>query len=138
MKLRHLILSSLLAVCSSAFAEILVIVHPDNAIGNISKEDANAYFLGKKGTFPDGSQVLVIDQDESSTVREAFYNAVAGKNPSQMNAYWSNLIFTGKGQPPKAVFDDGEVLDLIRGNKNTIGYIDASAGSDGVKVISKI
>lgn len=137
MKIINLLFISLLALAQNVMAETLVVVHPGNSIGDIGKDKVSAYFLGKQNSFPDGAKIIVIDQDESSAVRENFYQTVAGKNSAQMNAYWSNLIFTGKGQPPKAVFDDSEVLEIVRGNKNTIGYIDASAGTDGVKVISK-
>ena len=57
------------------------------------------------------------------------------KTPSQLNAYWSRLIFTGKGKPPKQYFDDAEVLETVLEEEDSVGYIDSSSIAEGVKVI---
>lgn len=94
-------------------------------------------FLGKTSDFPSGDQAIPVDQDEGSATRDAFNNSVLGKNSSQLKAYWSRLIFTGKGTPPKEVGDDAAVKSLVAANPNMIGYIDSSAVDDSVKVVHK-
>ena len=59
------------------------------------------------------------------------------KSGSQLKSYWSKLVFTGKGTPPKVVANDAEVISLISANPNLIGYIDAAAVTGTVKVIAK-
>jgi hypothetical protein len=58
-------------------------------------------FLGKTARFPDGSQAVPVDQSEGTIVRDEFYNKLVGKSAAQMKAYWSKIIFTGRGQPPR-------------------------------------
>ena len=128
--------SILVLLPSLVLAEVVVIVHPSNAVGSMSSEQVSQLFLGKVGTFAGGGSAIVIDQKEGLAVRDSFYGKVANKNAAQMNAYWSQLIFTGKGQPPKAVADGIEVLELVADNPNLIGYIDASEVDDTVKVVA--
>ncbi|MCG8537807.1 MAG: phosphate ABC transporter substrate-binding protein, partial [Pseudomonadales bacterium] len=60
---------------------------------------------------------------------------VIDKTPSQLNAYWSRLIFTGKGAPPKQYFDDAEIIEVILEDDEAVGYIDSSSVTEGLKVI---
>jgi hypothetical protein len=58
-----------------------------------------------------------------------------GRSSSQVSAYWSKLVFTGKGIPPKEVADDAAVVDLVSKNPSVIGYIDKASVTDAVKVV---
>lgn len=121
-----------------AFAEIVVIVSAKSAATALTEEQAADVFLGKSNTLPGGGQAVPVDQSESSAVREQFYTKVAGKTGAQMKAYWSKLIFTGKGQAPKDAGDSAAVKALVAGNPNIIGYIDKSAADATVKVLLTI
>ena len=135
-KAHSLAIVSILAIASTfSFADIAVVVHPDNAISTITDTDLSRIFLGKTDSFPDKSKVTPIDQKEGNPLREAFYSTVTKKDLTQLNAYWSRLIFTGKGTPPKMVRDDKKVKSLISKNADHIGYIDAANVDESVKVI---
>jgi len=58
-----------------------------------------------------------------------------GRSSSQVSAYWSKLVFTGKGIPPKEVSNDAQVIDLVAKNPSVIGYIDKASVTDAVKEI---
>ena len=118
------------------FAEVAIIVHPSNNI-SLSADKVSRIFLGKDKSFPDGKKAIPINQKDAQTVTQEFNKKIIGKSSSQIRTYWSKIVFTGKGSPPKEVTDDAEVLDLISTNPNLIGYIDASKVSDSVKVIGK-
>ncbi len=132
----HVLLVSILFSLSSAFcvAETAVIVHPSNS-ASLSQKDIANLFLGKKKSFPGGGQAIPVNQEEGSAVREGFNDSVLGKSSSQLKSYWSRLIFTGKGTPPKEVGGDADVVGLVAANPNTIGYVDAGAVSGDVKVV---
>jgi ABC-type phosphate transport system substrate-binding protein len=53
----------------------------------------------------------------------------------RLNAYWARLQFSGAVQPPPEISDSQSVRDLVRHNKNAIGYIEASQVDDSVRVI---
>jgi ABC-type phosphate transport system substrate-binding protein len=91
--------------------------------------------LGKASRFPDGSQAIPIDQAEGSAVRDEFYDKVAGRSAAQIKAYWSKIIFTGRGQPPPSVSNNVEMKKRIGENPAAIGYIDRSMVDDSVRVV---
>jgi ABC-type phosphate transport system substrate-binding protein len=115
------------------FAEVSVIVHPSNQ-NNINKNDILRIFLGKSKSFPNGEQAIPINIKEGET-RSNFNELVLSKSDSQLKAYWSKLIFTGKGNPPQDIDYELEVLELISSNPSFIGYIDSSKVTEKVKII---
>ena len=78
---------------------------------------------------------MPIDLYDGSPEREQFYAKIAGKTPAQVKAYWSKIIFTGRGQPPKAVPTDLEVKKILAANVAAIGYIDATQLDDSVRAL---
>jgi ABC-type phosphate transport system substrate-binding protein len=118
-------------------AETAVVVAASNGNATMDKSTISKIFLGKSKSFPDGSQAIPIDQKDGSPVRGAFNSSVLGKSASQLKSYWSRLIFTGKGTPPKQSDSDADVKSLVSNNPNMIGYIDAASVDASVKVIHK-
>ncbi|GHB77656.1 hypothetical protein GCM10008107_29050 [Psychrosphaera saromensis] len=119
-----------------AQAEIAVVVHPSNASA-LDSSSISRIFLGKLKSFDGGGQAVPINQESSMPATDEFNSKVLNKSGSQLKSYWSKLVFTGKGTPPKVVANDAEVISLISANPNLIGYIDASAVTGNVKVIAK-
>lgn len=119
----------------SAQADILVIVNPARGEISLEQKDVSRVFLGKSKSLPNGVPVIAIDQDSESNVRARFSQKVLLKSQIQLKAYWSRMIFTGKGNPPDAVGGDQEVIALIQSNPNMIGYIDKSSHTDDVRVV---
>jgi ABC-type phosphate transport system substrate-binding protein len=92
--------------------------------------------LGKANTFPDGSNVVPIDQSEGRDVRDEFYAKVVSKNASQLTAYWAKVIFTGGDScPPKQMEGSVAVRRAVAINPKAIGYIDRSSLDSSVRVV---
>ncbi|MBH0020680.1 phosphate ABC transporter substrate-binding protein [Pseudoalteromonas sp. SWXJ133] len=133
--MKKLILVSALSLCSiNAFADIAVIINPSN-INTVDTDTIKKIYLGKSKSFSNGDKVNPVDQDGTS-VADEFNDKVVGKSSSQLNAYWSKLIFTGKGTPPEKLASDQAVIDFVAANNDAIGYIDSAKVSDKVKVIA--
>ncbi len=118
-----------------AAAEVVAVVSAKNPVTTLSKNQVVDIFLGKANRFPDGREAVPIDQDEGSAAREEFYLKFADKSPAQIKAFWSKIIFTGRGQPPPEVSNDVEVKKFIAKHPDAIGYIDQKLVDDSVKVI---
>lgn len=123
---------------SISSAEWVVIVSKSNPTQAVSQADVEKIFLGKLKLFPDGSSAIPLDMPEKSGEKIAFYQQAVGKTESQLRAYWSRIIFTGGGAPPKAVESATDMLKLVAENPNTIGYIDKSLVDDTVRVVWKM
>ena len=124
-----------LAGSSLVFAETSVIVSSSSSIATLDKDEISDIFLGKSPTFPNGEEAVPIEYNEGNNFREVFHNGVTGKNQAQLKAYWSKLLFSGKGTPPKSVAEADDMKKLIAANPNMIGYIDSSAVDSSVKVV---
>ncbi|MEP1446233.1 MAG: phosphate ABC transporter substrate-binding protein [Paraglaciecola sp.] len=126
-------LSCSISLCT--LAEVVVIVHPSNDSA-LTQKDVQRIFLGKEKKFSNGNSILPINQQPSSSARGSFDTDTLGRSSTQIAAYWSKLVFTGKGIPPKELDNDAAVLAFVADNQNAIGYVDNASVSDAVKVIS--
>jgi ABC-type phosphate transport system substrate-binding protein len=117
-------------------AQEVAVVSAKSSVTTLSKSQLADIFLGKTTRFPDGSQVVPIDQSEGTLARDEFYIWIAGRSAAQMKAYWSRIIFTGRGQPPKAAQSSSETKKLVAANPNSIGYIEPKLVDDTVRVVT--
>lgn len=134
--IRNITLAASLALAStSLLAEVVVIVHPSNS-ASIDAKSAQRIFLGKEKKFSTGKEAIPINQVTGSASRGAFDNDTLGRSSAQVSAYWSKLVFTGKGIPPKEVADDAAVIAIVSSNVDAIGYVDSGSVDASVKAIS--
>lgn len=127
---------SSLLVSYLANAEVAVIVNSANSSA-ISDTEISRLFLGKLKKYSAGDKAVPINQKFGSAIRKEFEKKVLKKSSTQVKAYWSKRVFSGKGKPPKELTSDKDILAQISANKNAIGYIDAASINDSVKVIRK-
>ncbi|MCG9758626.1 MULTISPECIES: phosphate ABC transporter substrate-binding protein [Pseudoalteromonas] len=131
--MKKLFLLTLLCSSFSCLA-VDVIVNPANT-STLDENEIKQIFIGKSKSFSDGSKALPITQADGSAVTDEFNEKVLNKSSSQLKAYWSKLVFTGKGTPPKEAADDAEVLKLVASNPNLIGFVSSGAADGSVKVV---
>uniref|UniRef100_A0A486XUQ4 ABC-type phosphate transport system, periplasmic component n=1 Tax=Rheinheimera sp. BAL341 TaxID=1708203 RepID=A0A486XUQ4_9GAMM len=128
MKKLAIFLASSCLVCFSAFSQVVVVVNP-SMNEEITKDEIARVYTGR-------SSVLVpVNLKDSDAKRAAFDEKALGRSSAQLKAYWSKLVFTGKGNPPQEVATDADVIAFISNNDYGIGYIDAANVTDKVKVI---
>lgn len=157
--LRHVLLAMLLVVvlvaplvamfAQSAFAadnrtgtaneslndDIVVIVSSLSAVKALTRSHVEAIFLGRMQQFPNGHSAVPIDQAEDSAVREHFNLGVLGRTAAQMRIYWSRILFTGRGRPPRSVASNEDMLQAVAADVQAIGYIERRFVNDSVVVV---
>jgi ABC-type phosphate transport system substrate-binding protein len=112
--------------------EIAVIVNPKNPATRMFSEQAGQFFIGKSNQF------TPVEHNEGAALRAEFHQKVLGKEPAQVKAIWSKLVFTGKGQAPKEYATSAEVKKAVAADPGAIGYIEKSAVDDSVKMILSV
>jgi len=133
---KYTLAMTLFLFSATTLAEVAVIVHPSN--GNaIDAALIKKIFTGKSKSFTDGSKVGPVSQSASSDVTAEFNKKALKKSSSQLKAYWSKLVFTGKGTPPKELGNDAAVLKHVASTPNAIGFITAGSEDSSVKVVQK-
>jgi ABC-type phosphate transport system substrate-binding protein len=127
--MRALLLAALLALHQQAAvaADVVVIVSARSSVAALRTDQVADIYLGHVAQFPDGSPAVALDQHLGSPLRDAFYAKVTAKSPSLLKAYWTKMIFTGRGKPPRELGDSAAVRKLVADNPDMIGYIDRSA-----------
>lgn len=131
-----LILGILLAatLCAAARCDVVAVVSAKSAISVLDKTQLTDIFLGRITHFPNGATATPIDQ-EGSRIREQFYIKLADQSPAQIKAYWSKIIFTGRGRPPQAVPDSVEMKKVLAANPGAIGYMDSRDVDTSLRVL---
>jgi ABC-type phosphate transport system substrate-binding protein len=132
MKILILMLSVLFG--ANAFADVVVIVHPSNN-NTITQADLEPLFMVKKSTFADGSKATPYYLVADDAARNLFDDKVLGKSSGQLKAYWSKLVFTGKGTPPAELANSAEAVAKVATDPTAIAYVSKGAVSSAVKVV---
>ena len=123
-------------VFGSAHADDLVVIVSSRAPVTALRADQVAdIFLSESNRFPDGGEATPVDQQIGTVPRDEFYEKVARRSPALMRAYWTKMIFTGRGQPPREAHGNAGVKKLVAENPGMIGYIDRSALDPTVRAV---
>ena len=146
--LRRQILAALLALATLALScagdaraqtsllpEALAIVAArEGGLTELDRETAEQLYLARRTTLPNGRTVTLVDLP-AGPARDQFYLRLTRKNPSQIRAYWSRLVFTGRAQPPREAADADEVRRLLQSTPGAIAYLPLDAARDPELVI---
>jgi len=137
--LRHaalLLLPLLLACAAPALAgELAVIVSARSPVTALRADQVAAIFLGQSARFPDGVEAVPLDQRLGAPLRDEFYLRVTNKTPPLLKAWWSKMVFTGRGQPPAEAADSAAVRRRVADNPDMIGYVDRAALDASVRAV---
>lgn len=126
--LRLVFLLMTLSWSNLSSADIVVIVNPAFS-GTVNTDELARLYTGRS------SSLTAFNLTESQALRADFDQKGVGRTSAQLKAYWSKLVFTGKGTPPREVSSEAEMLALIAGDVQSIGYISSGNVNDSVKVI---
>ena len=130
--------AALLGLASvAAHAGVVVVMSAKSNVDKLSKAQVAQIYLAKTDGLPNGQVARPIDQAEGAAVRNEFYSRVADKDAAQMKAYWAQLTFTGRAQPPRKLSGDAAVRDAVAANPAAIGYISDGAVDGSVKVVNR-
>lgn len=117
-------------------AEVVVVGNPSlNA--TLTSAEVKNLFLGKRQSLPDGTPITIVERTAEAPLKSEFHSKYTNKSEAQLSAYWTRLVFTGKGKPPKEISNSDELINMISSNPNFIGYIDSTEVTDKVSVLSK-
>ncbi len=114
-------------------ADVLVIVN-SQVTANADAEALKRLFLGKSGSLDDGTRLIPVYLPDNHPQREELGTRLLRKTPSQLEVHWSKLQFTGKGERPRILASEQEMIEFVEKNKTAIGYVSPQALSPAAKV----
>ncbi|TJY60942.1 phosphate ABC transporter substrate-binding protein [Sinimarinibacterium sp. CAU 1509] len=122
-------------VAGAASADPVVVVSAQSPLSTLSRDELTDIYLGRLVRLPNRERIVPIDQVERSPEHDAFYTAYLGRSAAQIKAHWSKLIFTGRGQPPRALGSGEAVAEAVAANPNAIGYVDQAFVDERLRVL---
>lgn len=131
---KSFICTSAMLLSFSSLANVAVIVNSGNTAA-VDEAEISRMFLGKVKNFSTGETITLVNLDSGQATRDEFEEKVLNKSASQVKAYWSKLIFSGKGKPPKELASDKDILTFVAANPGAIGYVAEGSADGSVKVI---
>lgn len=121
---------------TSAQADILVVTSAKSSVSQLSDAQVKQLFTGVLHEV-NGHKLTPIDLPEDSNVRNEFYKTVVGRTAQQMRAYWTRLIFTGRGAPP-ATASENDLPLRLQSDENLVGYLPGDADTSGLIVLNRV
>jgi ABC-type phosphate transport system substrate-binding protein len=122
----------------NSHAELAIVVAPSVDVDSITPQQLERIYLDKSVSGLGGVKLTPIDQKQGSAVRKEFAQKVMDRTERELASYWSRIMFSGKGQPPRQYGSDAEVIDQVINEPGKIGYIDAASVTGQTKVILRI
>lgn len=130
------ILACLLAARPAAGAgDLVVVVNPKSGIERLSREDVINIFLGRYRRLPTGIVAEPLDLPAGAADRALFYERLVGKDQAEINAYWAQLVFSGRTPPPRPTVGAEQVIELVSRRPGAIGYLERDAVDRRVRVV---
>lgn len=134
MKTLSLLFAASLLVSPLALAEVVIIGHPAGP-DSINANQVRDLYLNRSKALPDGQNAKPFELPEGNATRSEFHEKVTGRNDAQLKAFWSQQVFTGRGQPPAEAGSASGMKAQVSSTPGAIGYIDAAEVDKSVKVI---
>lgn len=115
----------------------VVVAHESNPISAVRSDELSKMFLKKITVWRTKKPVVVVDQAETTKIRQQFSRDVHHRDLQSVQSYWQTQIFSGRAVPPQQRGSDAEVMVFVAGNPNAIGYVSATATlAPGLKVLT--
>jgi ABC-type phosphate transport system substrate-binding protein len=115
---------------------LVVIVHPTRTDA-LTENDVASIYLERRRFWDDGAPIVALNLPASTPLRERFSRRVLHSDSTHLASYWNEQYFRGVFPPPVVESTDA-VKRYVAGDPNAIGYVDASAVDDGVRVLLRI
>lgn len=132
---RFILFMTLCGLGAGGCAEPVVVVNAASAITQLAQDDVVNIFLGRYRRLPTGDTAVPIDQPENAALRTEFYRKLVNKEPNEVSAYWSRLLFSGRASPPLQAVTANDVAVLLAGQPAGIAYMDRSQVDKRFRII---
>ncbi|MBO6795090.1 MAG: hypothetical protein JJ895_14365 [Balneolaceae bacterium] len=116
---------------------IAVIVHESIETNLLSEKDLLEIYTLSNHNWSDENRIKVADYKGENYLRILFYNSL-NLTPRTIKKLWLRAQFTGRTVPPKVVDSISDMIDLVKNNPGTIGYVPITRVPPEVKVIFEI
>jgi hypothetical protein len=112
---------------------VLVAINAETPAVSLTQESVAELFLGKRRLYA-GDVALVPVDTANESLRDAFYQTVAGMSSNRVRAYWARRVFSAQGVPPREMLAPEAALVLQR-ERGTVIYTTADKLPAGARIV---
>ena len=109
-----------LSIVNTAEAIVVIANTPDKSI-QLNRQQVRNLFMG--GVIPYDLEAIALPSENHTRV--LFNTKVVGLTESRIQSYWAQMRFTGRKKAPKEIESEQLVLEYLKNNQGTIGYLPA-------------
>ncbi len=117
-----LVLMTQAVMVPKVWADILIIVNPGNIDQTLSATELQRIYLGKTTHWSDDSPIKAV-MLKKGTIHEVFLEDFIGRTHHRFVSYWRQMVFTGKGIPPRSFATEAELAAFVAATPGAVGYI---------------
>ena len=122
----------------AASSGLILVTAAGSPIANLSRDEAEQLYLGRRTTLDNGTPVTLLDLP-AGELRDRFYLYLTGKNPNQIRAHWSRQVFTGRALPPREIRNSTDLGAQLDRASETIGYLaEGSLDTSKLRVLLRL
>ncbi len=116
-------------------ADLVIIANPGVAETAIDSRDLQRIYLGKQTQWQDDTSIVPV-MLKSGPLHDVFIEDFVDRSVQRFVTYWRQMVFTGKGIPPKSFVQESELVAYVASTPGSVGFASAAANVSGVKVLS--
>lgn len=122
------------AAVSAQAGNVKIIANASVKSDAITAGELVRVFLEDTNSLNDGSHAVPV-LEKGGAAHEAFLKEYMGKSDAALQTYYRSLVFTGKGEMPKVVGSDADMVAYVAKTKGAIGYVASASAAEGVKTL---
>lgn len=130
-----LMLSAQLAQATGSLA---VVVNARCGVAVMTRNEVINVFFGRYRQFFNGREAQPVDLVDNHPVRGQFYRRLVGKDLSEVNAYWSRQIFSGRLQALPKVATPEDAIKWIAAQPCGIGFIEQAKADARFNIVYEL
>jgi len=137
--MKKIILFFILFTFYSVSEELVVVGNKEFPKDILTKEEIKLFFLGKI-RFIEEQRVLVMNFENSSSLRDCFEKNILEKSKRSLERYWQKAYYQGK-RPPKVIKSKRMLFAFLEAVNPSLGYCDINTtlnNESNVTVLFKI
>lgn len=115
-------------------ADVIIIANNSVTEKKLERESLERIYLGKKSQWSDGSKVVPVVL-KTGTVHSSFLKRYLDRDASQFSTYWKQVVFTGRGVPPKSFPNETNLVKYVNETPGAIGYVSTMPTAENVHKI---
>jgi ABC-type phosphate transport system substrate-binding protein len=121
---------------SLSFSQITIIANKSVDESSVDNNMLRDIYTLSKNRWADGTKIKCFDYSDKTDTQAEFY-MILNKQPVQLKKEWLRKKLTGKGNPPKLLSSEEEMINMVAKTEGAIGYIISSNVNSSVKVLAK-